>query len=516
MLRPGEVVDRYTVELLLGQGGMAAVYGVRHKTLGSTHALKVLKVHDPRIRERLVAEGQAQAALRHPNIVSVTDVLDVHGQPGLLMERIDGPSLEQWLVDNGPSLEDALKLFRGILAGVARAHRAGFVHRDLKPGNVLLDTADDLVIPKVADFGLAKVLDDPLSHSQTRSGFAMGTPQFMAPEQIRSAKDVDRRADIFALGCILYRLVCGRVPFEAPDLLDLYNLIASGVYAAPESIVPDLPERVRATIRACLQVNRDARPSDCDEVRRMLYGDDDSIAGGVRVSGSFKAPVRLATPADPTLPDSSTQADWFSGSVEVVPPSTGAQGSAAPMPAPALPASVTMGEPPAPKRRLGWVALVGVLVLGAVGGALYTGRTEPPKPRPTVAAPPATPALVEAPAPTPVAPAPPAPEPTPPETPPEPVTSVEAPTAPAAVVTPVAPPVAETGMVIVNSRPYSDVTIDGTPRGSTSFRGELPAGDHTVVLLRPTGESHTLTVTAVSNQETSYCWDFAQGAACRR
>lgn len=511
-LRPGEVVDRYTVEQLLGEGGMAAVYGVRHKTLGSTHALKVLKVSDPRIRERLVAEGQAQAALRHPNIVMVTDVLDVRGQPGLLMERVDGPSLEQWLDDNRPSLEDALKLFRGILAGVTRAHRAGFVHRDLKPGNVLLDTADDLVFPKVADFGLAKVLDDPLSHSQTRSGFAMGTPQFMAPEQIRSAKDVDRRADIFALGCILYRLVCGRVPFEAPDLLDLYNLIATGVYPVPESLVPDLPARVGETLRACLKVDRDARPADCDEVRRMLYGDDASIAGGVRVGGTFRAPVREGGAAGPPLPDASTQADWFPGSMAPAASSTGVGSAAAP------PASVTMA---APKRRVRWIMLAAALVLASAGGALYAGRVEAPEPRaapPRAARQPVEAPAVEAPA---VEPAPPvaAPTLTPaaprPEAPSPPTRPVEAPIAPIAV-TPGAPPVSETGMVIVNSRPYSDVSIDGAPRGPTSFRGELPVGDHTVVLTRPTGETHALTVTAVSSQETSYCWDFAQGAACRR
>lgn len=268
-LRPGDVVDRYTVEELLGEGGMAAVYAVRHNTLGSSHALKLLKIESASIRERLVAEGQAQASLRHPNIVAVTDVLMIKGQPALLMERIDGPGLDVYLSENRPDVGDALRLFRGILAGVARAHRAGLVHRDLKPGNVLLDSADGHIIPKVADFGLAKILHEDGAHSQTRTGFSMGTPQFMAPEQIRNAKDVDPRADIFALGCILYVLVCGRLPFEDPDLLELYNRIATGRYQPPESLVPGLPDRVRDTIRACLQVKREDRPEDCDAVRAL-------------------------------------------------------------------------------------------------------------------------------------------------------------------------------------------------------------------------------------------------------
>jgi serine/threonine-protein kinase len=146
-LAPGEIIDRYTVLSLLGEGGMAAVYAVRHNTLGSRHALKLLKIENEGIQRRLVAEGQVQASLRHPNIVSVTDVLIVDGQIGLLMEHIDGPALDAWLREHRPSQKDALALFRGILAGVSRAHRAGLVHRDLKPGNVLLDSADGLTIP---------------------------------------------------------------------------------------------------------------------------------------------------------------------------------------------------------------------------------------------------------------------------------------------------------------------------------------------------------------------------------
>ncbi len=309
-LRPGEVVDRYTVEHLLGEGGMAAVYAVRHNTLGSHHAFKLLKVENDAIRRRLVAEGQVQASLRHPNIVAVTDVLFVRGQPGLLMEKIDGPSIEDWLLEEIPSVEDSLRLFRGIVAGVARAHRSGLVHRDLKPGNVLLDSADGLIIPKVADFGLAKVLaDEEGGHSQTRTGFAMGTPQYMAPEQIRSAKDVDVRADVFALGCILYRLVTGRMPFDNPDMLALFNSIAQGEYTPPETLVPDLPQRVVDTIRGCLEVDREKRLQTCDAVRISLYGAaDENLSGGVRISNpvtnrEFRATARMV-PGETRLPSS--------------------------------------------------------------------------------------------------------------------------------------------------------------------------------------------------------------------
>ena len=160
MIETGQTVERFTVEAKLGEGGMATVYRVRHNTLGSYHALKLLKSSNADVRRRLVEEGRVQASLHHPNIVAVTDVLIVEGQPGLLMELVNGPTLEQWLWQNRATLEQAEALFRGIVAGVGRAHRAGLVHRDLKPGNVLLDVADGMVIPKVTDVCLAKILLD--------------------------------------------------------------------------------------------------------------------------------------------------------------------------------------------------------------------------------------------------------------------------------------------------------------------------------------------------------------------
>lgn len=111
-----------------------------------------------RIRERLIVEGQVQAQMRHPNVLAVTDVLDVNGAPGLLMEFVDGPSLDAFIERTPPDQAQALHLFRGVLAGVAEAHAAGLVHRDLKPANVLVATTLRGLVPKVADFGLAKLL----------------------------------------------------------------------------------------------------------------------------------------------------------------------------------------------------------------------------------------------------------------------------------------------------------------------------------------------------------------------
>ncbi|MEQ1508423.1 MAG: protein kinase, partial [Myxococcota bacterium] len=140
VLADGETVERYTVASLLGEGGMAEVYLVHHVTLQTRHALKVLTLTGPTLHDRLVAEGRVQAQLRHSNVVAVTDVLDVKGMPALVMEYVDGPDLARWIRSHRPDAATAEALFRGVVAGVAAAHDAGHVHRDLKTANVLVAT----------------------------------------------------------------------------------------------------------------------------------------------------------------------------------------------------------------------------------------------------------------------------------------------------------------------------------------------------------------------------------------
>ncbi len=283
-LRPGEVVERYEVESVLGEGGMAAVYRVRHRTLGTEHALKVLTSVGVAARERLLLEGRAQARLRHPNLVAVTDVLNVNGAPGLLMEYVPAPTLQMLLLRGALPLPEALRLFRAMVAGVRHAHAAGFVHRDLKPSNVLLSRDDEgRWVPRVADFGIAKSLDDPPESrgaGLTRTGMAMGTPRYMAPEQFRDARSVDRRADVYSLGCILLELLTGVPAFPYDDMMEVYAAAAAGEHTP---IPRGLPPSVVATLEGCLQPDPAARLPDCDAVLACL-----------------DAPARTRTPA-PTL-----------------------------------------------------------------------------------------------------------------------------------------------------------------------------------------------------------------------
>ena len=191
---------KYIIDQELGEGGLAVVYKVRHATLDTPFAVKILKVTLPSLQERLITEGQLQASLQHPNVVKVTDVVKVDGFPALVMEFIDGIAMDDYLNEEKPSTKYAEELFLQILDAVEEAHERGIIHRDLKPANVMMQRTRNKMIPKVCDFGLGKNL---AKEGQTRTGQQMGTPAYMAPEQIRSTKDVDQRADIFSLGCNL-------------------------------------------------------------------------------------------------------------------------------------------------------------------------------------------------------------------------------------------------------------------------------------------------------------------------
>lgn len=266
MLQPGQILDRYIVEATLGEGGMASVYRVRHATLGSKHALKVLHVEGRGITERLLAEGRVQAGLDHPNALVVTDVIDVDGAPGLVMEFVDGGSLEDW-VETSPTREQRVAVFRAVCDAVAAAHRAGWIHRDLKPANVLVKTSGATIIPKVADFGLVKALVGAQPHDgpQTRDGLAMGTPGYMAPEQIENAAQVDARADVYSLGCLLIWLVSGEPAFDGTSTLDLFTAVAAGDH---RTLSPGDP--LAHVVERCLQRNPDDRYADAEELLHAL------------------------------------------------------------------------------------------------------------------------------------------------------------------------------------------------------------------------------------------------------
>jgi hypothetical protein len=280
---------------------VATVYRVRHLTLGTLHALKVLTQAAPDVRARLIQEGQVQAVLEHPNIVQVTDVLDVQGAPGLLMEFVEGTTLEHWLGRYDPTPDEAMALFRGICAGLGHAHGRNLVHRDLKPGNVLLALADGRLVPKVSDFGLARILQRGAFRNEI--GATLGTPGYMAPEQSRDASRVDRRADLWSLGCLLYRLTVGVEPFAGEDLREILHQVETGDYVPPRALRPELPARVATVIGRLLTVDAAARPHDVAHVLAYLDGERDQLP-----------PDGAVEPLPDPLPVTSHQPAWLSRS----------------------------------------------------------------------------------------------------------------------------------------------------------------------------------------------------------
>ena len=218
-----EVRSRFTqLEILepIGRGGMGVVFKARQKRLDRLVALKVLRkdlAQDPDFAERFEREARALARLSHPNIVSVHDFGEIDGQFYLLMEYVDGASVRDLIQGGRLTPEQSLAIVPEICAGLQYAHEQGIVHRDIKPENILLDQQARV---KIADFGLAKLCQGGQSPTLTRSDQIMGTPHYMAPEQVDDPLGVDHRADIYSLGVVFYEMLTKELPrgrFEPPS-----------------------------------------------------------------------------------------------------------------------------------------------------------------------------------------------------------------------------------------------------------------------------------------------------------
>ncbi|MDD2709268.1 MAG: protein kinase [Verrucomicrobiae bacterium] len=220
----GKGVGNYTITDYIGKGGMGLVYKAAHNTLGREAAVKFLAgqfTTDSEYVERFLREARAAAALNHPNIIRVYDAGVESEVYYLAMEYVDGSNLRQLLAEHKLFPEaDVLRV--GILAAGALgyAHQNGIIHRDIKPENIMLTTGGDL---KLADLGLAKRVNDENS-SLTQSGMVVGTPFYVSPEQVRGAKDIDGRTDIYSLGVTLFHLVTGKVPFAGKSAAEIMSL----------------------------------------------------------------------------------------------------------------------------------------------------------------------------------------------------------------------------------------------------------------------------------------------------
>lgn len=247
----GDTFERYSVLNKLGQGGGSAVYRVRHTSLGTEHALKVLGTPNPEERARLLREGQIQASLSHPNLVPVTDVLEQDGQLALLMEYVPGPTLAQLLKQARLDPAELQRILLQVLAGLAHAHAHDVVHRDIKADNVLMDTRHRPPRARLMDFGVARQLDSSL----TQTSAWIGTLHAMSPEQLRGEK-ATTSSDVYALGLTLYRMVTGADAFEEGDPIARVKAMEAGTWSRPETEAGLL-----SALEASLVSDPSARPS---------------------------------------------------------------------------------------------------------------------------------------------------------------------------------------------------------------------------------------------------------------
>jgi serine/threonine-protein kinase len=271
--KPGQTLGPYEVIELLGEGAMARVYKVRHRETEELFAVKVLMHLRGDLVDRLLQEGRVQSRLSHPNIVAVVEIIQVDGLPALVMEYIRGRSLEAVIREKGPlPWKIAGPLFAQICAGVEAAHAAEVLHRDLKPGNILLEPGPHGYVPKIADFGIAKVLaEGEAREGRTRARVKLGTPGYMAPEQWADSASVDARADLFALGVILYELLAGCLPYEGSGASQLLKAIWDGRFVPLIERVPSVPESVSVAVSRAIQAEPPHRFDDVTTFRTAIF-----------------------------------------------------------------------------------------------------------------------------------------------------------------------------------------------------------------------------------------------------
>ena len=283
---------RYRVERVLGGGAMAKVVLARDAELGRPVAVKLLDeslAADASFRARFSREARLAASLSHPNLVTVFDAGEAERRPYIVMEYIEGRTLDDRLRDDGPlPVEEVRRIALQVCAGLQHAHAHGLVHRDLKPGN-LIERTDGSV--KIADFGIARGDE---ATELTEAGTIVGTAAYLAPEQAQGG-DVTPRSDLYALGVLLYELITGRRPWQIESLADLGRRHSEPPPPLPEHV----PSGLRHVVERCLAPDPVDRPASAADVADMLDAPDDAATVVIRRAAPRRARRRGVSPVWP-------------------------------------------------------------------------------------------------------------------------------------------------------------------------------------------------------------------------
>src|SRR6478609_9398271 len=328
---------RYELHRRVGRGGMAEVYLARDRLLDRLVAIKILFPEfatDPSFVARFRREAQAAANLNHPNIVGVYDWGKERGTYYIVMEYVDGQTVSEIIRNDGPiEPKRAAGIAADVAAALGFAHRKGVVHRDVKPGNVLITKTGEV---KVADFGIARAMTASSEENLTQTGSVMGTATYFSPEQAQG-KAVDARSDLYSLGVVLYEMASGKPPFSADSPVAIaYKHVQEPIPSLAER-VPDIPEDYEAITLRALEKDPDDRYADGAAMRADLL----RFREGKPLASAPAGPARPPTPAP-----------------VVAPPVAAAPVTA---PAPVEPAG----------RKTGWFFVIIVLLLVVLGALLY-------------------------------------------------------------------------------------------------------------------------------------------------
>ena len=406
----GTEILGYEIKELLGEGGMASVWRAEQPTLETEVAIKVLDpslAKDNNLVARFMDEAKIQVKLRHPNVVKIENFsMD---NLAMVMELVAGSALDEVIGrEVGPiPFQRAMPMIQQILAAVGAAHEMNIVHRDLKPSNIIKTPEGKI---KVMDFGIAKVLG---ARGRTRTGTTMGTPDYMAPEQIKGAKDVGPAADIYALGVTFYEMLSGRTPFMMdPEADSEFEIMEAQVYKKPpdpREFYPGIPEEVVAVVMKALEKKPEDRYQSVEELKYALEQASGMEGETWQAEPTpTPAPVERPDPPKRKKPAAETVIESPDDPLTLAAPAPSAALAAAPGPAAAPAAAHRMAQPPrvvappaaveidepvmVPQQGLSTGVKVGLGGLGAGGLVVFVvivmlvsgggdgGNTTPPEP----------------------------------------------------------------------------------------------------------------------------------------
>lgn len=330
--QPGELISgKYRVVRLIGDGGMGVVYEARHEVLGTSVALKFLHADlakRPGLTQRFLQEARVSATIQSSHVTHVTDVDTAQdGSPYLVMELLSGQSLQSLLDRQGKLFVDqAIDFTLQILAGLEAAHAMGVVHRDMKPDNVFVTNSAGGPLLKLIDFGIAKLrASSEFTKGLTRAGVVMGTPEYMAPEQLVSAHTTDHRADIYSVGVMLFEMLAGCRPADGEDAEVIIAAVEAGRVRKLQELVPSLPPALVELVERATQPDREQRFESAATMRLTLGQLAGQLSHAGRLAATAEPLAPLPTPASAALlslpsPPQTAQSPQVPGVPKTVPP----------------------------------------------------------------------------------------------------------------------------------------------------------------------------------------------------